>query len=160
MALNKPYVDGEFYIDDNVDSFYLREDGAWLYKGKLMRTSGLGFYGEGPFLDKDRFPLASVASPTIYDNVFSPTKTIIKCGYPPATAVEIAITGDVATYLAYGEGALCVASFAANSNTPTLTFPTAPIVVPAGATPWIVLPETADIAFGDLHIVLAGAMAQ
>jgi hypothetical protein len=149
-----PEVNGEFYINNINAEFFLREDAVWNYKGRFFRANIVGLYAEGRFTGLDVFELARSATSVHYSPGFSPAYSKVTAAYPPAAGVTVVFTDDLATYLAYGERAICTATFAANTNVATLTFLDA--TVAADAPVWVVLPEVADIALAGLRVLVGG----
>jgi hypothetical protein len=155
MSLQLPVVNGEFYIDDMVNDFYLREDGVWEKKGRLFRANVVGFYGEGPFLDADRFQLAAAKGPITYTQAFSAANSSVTCDAPTAASCDVVFTDSLSLFLGRGERAICTAHFEGVANEATLTFLDGAIVA-AGSPVWLVLPSTADVAMAGLRALIAG----
>lgn len=157
----KPEVDGEFYIDNVTNDFFLRENAMWDWKGRLVRANVVGFYGEGPFLAGDRFELAISATPIDYGVSMSEAISEMTCEVPPSSDVTVVFTDDLAAYLGRGERAICTGVFTAGtptSNVAALTFTDAHVA--AGSRVWLVLPnEIADPTFAGLHVLIAGEPA-
>lgn len=149
--------DGDFYIDNTNDDFYLHETGHWHKKGRLVRANIVGLWAEGRFVGLDQFELARSATAVKYSQAYSPQYSSVVAAFPPAADVDIVFTDDLASFLAYGIRAICTAHLAANTNVATLTFLTA--TVAADAPVWIVLPVNADVALAGLRALIGGEPA-
>lgn len=148
-------VNGEFYIDNNNDDFYLRESGVWNWKGRVMRVGGVGFYGEGPFTNAQYYPLSESLCTLQFTAAFSGPRSLIKADAPPSGNVTIVVTDNVASYLGTGGRALCTGTILAGTSDATLTWLEGATVL-AGSRMWIVMPLTADPALAFVRAIIAG----
>lgn len=154
----QPLVDGEFYIDDVVSDFYLRESAAWNKKGRLFRANVVGFWGEGPFLSGARFQLAVSKTPVLYTQAFTGAQSKVSCDFPTAASCNVVFTDDLAAYLGRGERAIVTAHFEGVSNLATLTVLDGATIA-AGSPVWLVLPDVADAAMAGLRALISGIPA-
>jgi hypothetical protein len=156
MGLIYPLVNGEFYIDNDTDYLWLREDAAWTKKGKLVRANVVGLWTEGPFpyTDFQAFELArSETSYRLY-SPFSDARSYVIGNYPTAANLDVILTNDLGGFLQSGRGVVCVAHFTPASQIATLTF--TDTIIPAFAPLWIILPSAADITFAGLQCIFGG----
>lgn len=156
---NNPPINGVFYIDDNNGDFWLYEPQAngklgWDWKGRVYRAGIVGLYAEGPFIAGEKFELAQSELSIEYSQSFSGLWSDVTCDYAPSRALDVVFTNDLALYLGYGLGAICVASFAADEKVATLVFNTA--AVPADSPLWAVMPQSPDPAFAGLRLMIGG----
>jgi len=155
-GLIQPPVNGEFYIDNENDDFYLREGGVWGWKGRIMRASAIGFYGDGPFTDAQTFPLAEFLSDLRFTAAFSGPRSFIKADAPPSTDVNIVVTDNLAAFLGTGNRAICTGTILAGEGTATTLSWLEGTIVPAGSRLWIVMPSPADPAMAFVRTIIAG----
>jgi hypothetical protein len=156
MGPIQPEVDGEFYIDNAKSRFWLREDGAWDKKGRLVLSDVVGLVSAGPypFLDAQVFELALGITSVRYYGAFSQSRSKVTCEYPAAAPCDIVFTDDLAGFLSSGTNVICQATISPSSQAADLTFNDT--VVPAFSPLWIVMPMTADPTMAGLRALFAG----
>lgn len=147
-------VNGEFYIDNIPDDFYLREAGAWQFKGRLVRADVLGFYADGPFANAQRFTLAPGVNTVHYSPTISPTYSKAFCRSTPLAPVDVVFTDDLAAYLALGERAIMTAHWEPGEVDATLTFLDAVILKHTPV--FAVFPTDNDTTFAIVSIYMGG----
>lgn len=150
-----PPVDGEFYLDNVNDNFWLREGGAWVKKGKLVRAHVLGLFSEGgfPFTNAQVFELALSETAEHYYPAFSTPRSEVFATYPTAASCDVVLTNDLASFLGTGSNVICTAHFQGVAQSAALTF--ADVVVPAFSPMWVVMPMTADVTMAGVRCLFA-----
>ena len=151
----QPEVDGEFYIDNTDNSFYLRESAQWNYKGKLVRAHIVGVTSEGafPFTNAQFFELAISETPEHYSQAFSAARSEVNAVYPTATSCDVVLTDDLSSFLGTGSNVICTAHFSGVAQIATLTF--ADKIIPAFTPLWVVMPLVADAALAGIRCLFA-----
>lgn len=152
----QPEVNGEFYIDDVSDNFWLRELNAWEYKGRLYRADTVGMISAGPFPFKagQIFELAPSTMTVHYYPDFSASRSKVSCEYPTHASCEIVFTDNLAGFLSTGTNVICTATFEGVAQNATLVF--SDIIVPAFTPVWLVMPASADPTMAGLRALFAG----
>lgn len=158
-GLIQPPVDGEFYIDNDNDDFYLRENGAWGYKGRLFRDDVVAFISPGPypFVAQQTFELAMGSTAVRYYQGYSGVASKVAALYPAAADCVVTFTNNLADFLGHGTSVICSAAIAAGQQQAALTFNDT--TVPAFTPLWLVMPETADVAMAGMRAVFVGEPA-
>jgi hypothetical protein len=156
MTTIVPGADHNFYINNDNDDFYLRENGVWNKKGRLLRADVVGLVVSGPypFTNGQTFELALGAGPIHYYQAFSGSRSEVTCEYPTAASCDVIFTDNLAGYLSSGSDIICTAHFEGVAQLATLTFNDT--MVAAFSPLWIVMPATADIAMAGLRALFAG----
>lgn len=151
-----PEVDGEFYIDNSKSRFWLRESGAWDYKGRLVLSDVVGLVSAGPypFTAGQVFELALGITPVRYYDAFSHARSTVTCEYPAKAPCNIVFTDNLAGFLSTGTNVICQAAISPSSQTAVLTFNDT--IVPAFAPLWVVMPMSADQTMAGLRALFAG----
>ncbi len=149
-------INGEFYIDNLDDAFYLRETNEWDYKGKLAKANIVGFLGDGPFLPGERFQLATSETAVVYFQEFSEQYSSVESAYPVQGDRELLFTDNLAAALAYGDRVICRAHIAAGERIATLTF--ANMVVAPHAQLYLVMPDPADATLAGVQALFGGGL--
>lgn len=149
-------IDGEFYIDNTTDDFYLREASAWDKKGRLFRSNIVGMLSEAiyPFTDGQTFELAPSATRLRFHEPFSQLRSSVKCDFPAAADCTIIFTDNLAGFLSTGTNVICSAAMSAVSQSAVLTFNDT--TVEAFASLWLIMPTPADVAMAGLRAMFAG----
>lgn len=150
-------VNGEFYIDNIPNDFWLREFDAWNYKGKLVRAEVVGFYVDGPLADLQRFTLAPSVNTVHYSPTISPAYSNAFCRSTPTVPVDVVFTDDLAAFLSAGERAIMTAHWEAGEANATLTFLDA--VVTAHTPIFSVFPADHDLTFAVVSMYMGGELA-
>lgn len=155
----QPIQNGNWYIDNDTENFYLCEDNAWVKKGRLFRASIVGLISEGPypFTAQQVFELAIGPSPVRYYPAFSAPRSAVVCDFPAAAECEIVLTDNLAGFLSTGTDIICSAAITPASQTAVLTFND--VTVPANTPLWLVMPAIADVAMAGLRALFAGEPA-
>jgi hypothetical protein len=150
-----PLVDGEFYIDNTNDNFWLHESGAWNKKGKLVRAHVLGLTSEGafPFTNAQVFELALSETGEHFYPAFSTARSEVNAIFPTAASCDVILTNDLASFLGTGSNAVCTAHFEGVAQSATLTF--ADVIIPPFVPLWVVMPLTADATLAGLRCLFA-----
>jgi hypothetical protein len=151
----QPEVNGEFYIDDVNDNFWLRENSAWTKKGKLVRAHLVGLTSEGafPFTNAQAFELALSETPEHYYPAFSTARSEVNAIFPTAASCDVVLTNDLASFLGAGSNVICTAHFEGVAQRATLTF--ADVIIPPFVPLWVVMPLTADATLAGLRCLFA-----
>lgn len=149
-------INGEFYINNLDDAFYLRETNEWNYKGKLARANIVGFYGDGPFLPGQRFRLATSETHVVFFQEFSEQYSSVESAYPVSAACDLIFTDDLAAALGYGERIVCTAHFEPGEKIATLTFGN--MVVAAHAQLYLVMPDTTVGTLAGVQALFGGGL--
>lgn len=146
-----PVVDGEFYIDNDNDDFWLREGGVWDKKGKLVRAHVLGLASTGPFpfTASQAFELALSETDEHYYPAFSTALSEVVASYPTHASCDVVLTTDLAAFLGSGRNVVCTAHFSGVAQVATLTFND--VIVPKFTPMWVVMPAVADPAMAGLR---------
>ena len=151
----QPEVDGEFYIDNDNDTFFLRENSVWNKKGKLVRAHILGLTSEGafPFTNAQAFELALSETPEHYYPAFSDARSEVIAIFPTAASCDVVLTDDLASFLGTGSNVICTASFTGVAQEASLEF--TDVVIPAFTPLWVVMPLVADVAMAGIRCLFA-----
>lgn len=152
-ALN---IDGAFYIDNVPCKFYLREDGTYNYKGKMIRANIFGLWTAPlfPFKALQQFGCAPADRDITYDPDFSGSYSSVTCTNRPVGEAVVSFTDDLSAFLGYGERLICTATFAPGEDVAALTFNT--ITVPGGRPIWAIMPASADANFCGVVALIGG----
>lgn len=144
-------VNGEFYIDNDNDHFYLRETNAWNKKGQLVRAHIVGLWSEDifPFTATQVFELGLSSTDEHFYQAFSELHSSVRCIFPTASDTVIVLTDSLSGYLGSGRNVICTATFTGVSNDATLVFNDT--VVRKHSPLWVVLPPTPDVAMAGLR---------
>lgn len=144
-------IDGEFYINNANDDFYLRETGQWDKKGKLVRAHIVGLTTEGPFpfVALQSFELALSETDERFYSPFSDAYSSVRAIFPPHGDVTITLTDSLSGFLGKGSNVICSAFIAANTQDAVLTFND--VFVPPRTPLWVVAPLTADPTLAGLR---------
>jgi len=144
-------VNGEFYINDLNDDFYLRQSDIWNKKGKLVRYHVLGLNSEAlfPFTSFQSFELALNETGEHYFNGLSDLLSSVSCTFPTAGSCDIVLTDNLAGFLGTGANVIGTAHFEGVTQHATLDF--ADRTIPAHTPLWLVMPEVPDAAMAGLR---------
>jgi hypothetical protein len=155
----QPEVDGEFYIDNVPNDFWLRESGAWDKKGRLVRATYVCLVSAGPypFTASQQFELALGETPIHFYDTFSRPRTVVTCEYPAKANCSVVFTDNLAGFLSTGTNVIVQADFTPASQTANLTIND--VIVPAFAPLWVVMPAVADLTMAGLRALFAGEPA-
>lgn len=151
----RPPRDGDFYIDNADDYFYLRESGAYAKKGKFVRSHALGLWSEGPFpfTAQQYFELAITETDEHYYQAFSAGRSLVSCIFPTSASCDVILTDSLSGYLGKGSNVICTAHFEGVAQNAVLTF--RDYFVRAGSPLWVVMPTVADATMAGIRCLYA-----